>query len=168
MGFQLSRSQNANTDSQQPVSVTGPGDIFSGTSEGTNAIRVQTTGAAGNSLVLYGSLDNINFIKIQEIDGPGTFLSSILGFRYIKLTVTNFVSPFSVFWNDEEHEVPDQDNAAEYEAGIRPPRFDRAVIERDISSKSFAYVNYYDKNVLIKRLELAYDIDGDLIEVKTV
>jgi hypothetical protein len=168
MGFHLSRARPSETDGEQPVDVTGPGDIFTGPVEGLSSIRIQTTGSTGDSIALLGSLDNINFLPIQDISGPGSFLASVLGYRFIKLTVTSFANPFQVFWNDEEEEVPDQDNEAEYEAGIRPPRFDRVVLTRDSLSKDLTVVNFYKKGLSIKQLQLSYDIDGDLVEVETL
>jgi hypothetical protein len=166
MGFQLGGAIPSSIDGSQPVTVIGPGQVFTGPSEGIYAIRVASTGATGNIVSLYGSMDNSTFTLIQTLNGPGTFLASTLAFRFIRIAVDAFVSPFNLFWNDEDQEVADQDNEAEYEAGIRPPRFDRAVLVRDQNTKNITVVDFYNRGQLIKKLGLTYDLDGDLVEVE--
>lgn len=169
MGFHRGSVTPSEIDTNSPIDVNGPGDIFNGSVEGNPSVRIQSTGVIGNIVSLYGSVNGTDFIFIEQIDGPGTFLSSLGGFNKAKISVSAYVGPsFTVSVNDYDKETADQFNPAEYESGIRPPRFDRVVLTRDSLTKDLTIANFYQRGVSIKQLQLSYDIDGDLVEVKTL
>jgi len=169
MGFHRGSITPAELETGTPIVVIGPGDIFVGSVEGNPSLRIQSTGVVGNVVSLFASVNNIDYVLIEQIDGPGTFLSSLGGFNTAKVTVGPYVGPsFTVALNEYDKDTADQFNPAEYEAGIRPPRFDRVTLTRNSLTKDLSLATFYQRGVSIKQLELSYDIDGDLIEVKTL